>query len=149
MDQPLFRQESLERIASPESLHDYPRVTSPKLWMVLAAVLALAAGFILYASAATMEEVLPVQVDVETYQLEEDVISLVTVTLPITQKGLVKPGMTVRFAGLQGTVETLFETDSGIGLIVDAGEEKLDIQDGQYDGEIVTETTSPVSFLLK
>ena len=62
MDSKLFRKESLERFSSPEALHDYLRVTSPRMWMVLTAVLLLTAGFVFYASSATMEETLPVQV---------------------------------------------------------------------------------------
>ena len=31
MQNELFRQKSIERISSPEALHDYMRVTSPRL----------------------------------------------------------------------------------------------------------------------
>lgn len=44
----LFREKSLEAIESPESLNDYLRVTSPRVWLVLAAVIALLAGGILW-----------------------------------------------------------------------------------------------------
>ena len=50
MGNQLFRQKSLDRISSPEELHDYMRVTSPRLWMILGAILVLLAGFIAYAS---------------------------------------------------------------------------------------------------
>ena len=65
----LFRKKSLERISSPEELHDYLRVTSPRLWMVLAAIMVLLAGFIVYASTATMENVMAVKVEVETFDI--------------------------------------------------------------------------------
>ena len=42
----LFREKSLEAIESPESLNDYLRVTSPGVWLVLATVVILLAGFI-------------------------------------------------------------------------------------------------------
>lgn len=35
MENNLFRKKSLEHISSPEELHDYMRVTSPRLWMIL------------------------------------------------------------------------------------------------------------------
>ena len=54
MESGLFRQKSVERISSPEDLHEYMRVTSPRLWMILIAILVLLAGFILFASTATM-----------------------------------------------------------------------------------------------
>ena len=55
MDHQLFRKESIDRISSPEEMHDYMRVTSPKLWMILSAVIALLVGFIVYASTSVME----------------------------------------------------------------------------------------------
>ena len=42
MENGLFRKKSMERISSPEELHDYMRVTSPRLWMILGASVLLA-----------------------------------------------------------------------------------------------------------
>ena len=44
----LFREKSLEAIESPESLNDYLKVTSPGVWLVLAAVVTLLVGAILW-----------------------------------------------------------------------------------------------------
>ena len=44
----LFREKSLEAIESPESLNDYLRVTSPGVWLVMGAVIALLAGLIIW-----------------------------------------------------------------------------------------------------
>ena len=41
----LFREKSLQRISSPEDLHDYVRVANPGVWMILAAVIILLIGF--------------------------------------------------------------------------------------------------------
>lgn len=46
--QSLFREKSLEALDSPEALNDYLRVTSPRVWLVLAAVIALLVGAILW-----------------------------------------------------------------------------------------------------
>ena len=35
----LYREKSMERISSPEKLNDYMCVTTPSVWLVLAAVL--------------------------------------------------------------------------------------------------------------
>ena len=40
----IFRQKSIERIESPEKLNDYLRVTSPTVWIVLAAIIVLLVG---------------------------------------------------------------------------------------------------------
>ena len=42
----LFRKKSMDRVSSPEQLNDYIRVTSPGLWLVLAAVVILLAGML-------------------------------------------------------------------------------------------------------
>ena len=43
----LFREKSLEAVESPESLNDYMRVTSPGVWLVLAAVIVVLIGAVL------------------------------------------------------------------------------------------------------
>ena len=72
MQNQLFRQKSLERIQSPEEMHDYMRVTSPRLWMILAAIVILLAGFIAYASTTTMESTVPIKVHVDVFEYREN-----------------------------------------------------------------------------
>lgn len=38
MNETIFRKKSLERIASPDKLDDYLKVTSPSVWVILAAL---------------------------------------------------------------------------------------------------------------
>ena len=45
----IFREKSLERISSPEQLNDYIKVTTPSVWMILAAVLLLIIGTLFWA----------------------------------------------------------------------------------------------------
>lgn len=42
----IFREKSMDRISSPESLNDYIRVTSPSVWIALLATLVLLAGML-------------------------------------------------------------------------------------------------------
>lgn len=42
----VFREKSLERMASPEQLDDYIRVTTPSIWLVLLAVVILLVGIL-------------------------------------------------------------------------------------------------------
>ena len=44
--QGIFREKSLERVSSPEALNDYIRVTTPSVWVVLAAVVVLLVGML-------------------------------------------------------------------------------------------------------
>ncbi len=51
----VFREKSMERVASPEQLNDYIRVTSPSVWIVLAALLVLLLGILVWAVFGEME----------------------------------------------------------------------------------------------
>ena len=44
MSEQIYREKSLERIASPEELNDYLHVTNPAVWLIMAAVIILLAG---------------------------------------------------------------------------------------------------------
>ena len=44
----VFRQTSMDRIQSPEQLNDYLRVTNPTVWVLLAAVIVLLAGMLVW-----------------------------------------------------------------------------------------------------
>lgn len=51
----IFRQKSLDRVSSPERLNDYIRVTRPSVWLVLAAVILLLTGMIVWSITGTVE----------------------------------------------------------------------------------------------
>lgn len=44
MEKKLFREKSLDRISSPENLTDYIKVTTPSVWMILVAIMLLLVG---------------------------------------------------------------------------------------------------------
>ncbi|MBR2274576.1 MAG: hypothetical protein IJ873_00715, partial [Lachnospiraceae bacterium] len=48
MSNQIFREKSMERVASPEQLNDYIRVTSPSVWIILLAMLVLLAGILVW-----------------------------------------------------------------------------------------------------
>ena len=48
MEQQLYRKVSLEHIESPEQLNEVLRVTSPSVWVLLAAVIVLLLGFLVW-----------------------------------------------------------------------------------------------------
>ena len=52
MDESIFRRKSLDKITSPESLGDYLHVTNPSVWMILAAVILLLVGVLIWSSTA-------------------------------------------------------------------------------------------------
>ena len=50
MESQFFRKKAMDRLSSPEELNDYLRVTSPALWVVLAAVARILAGGLILSS---------------------------------------------------------------------------------------------------
>lgn len=161
MENKLFRKKSLERISSPEQLHDYMRVTSPRLWMTLAAIVILLAGFIAYASTASMENTMPIKVhaeNIDSFREEEngeivtEPATVFSASLPISCKEVVETGMRLRMGNEEGTIEMIAmvgpeEDDEKMLLIIDMDNERLLLPDGEYDADLVLETTTPVSFL--
>ncbi len=51
----IFRKKSLERVSGPEELNDYMRVTTPSVWIVLAALVILLAGMLAWSVFGTVE----------------------------------------------------------------------------------------------
>ena len=51
----VYRKTSMERIQSPEQLNDYLRVTNPSVWVILAAVVLILAGALIWGSFAHID----------------------------------------------------------------------------------------------
>ena len=153
MDNQLFRKKSIDRISSPEALHDYMRVTSPRLWMILSAIIVLLAGLIIYASTATMENTMPLKISVTSFSHETEGTASHKETqfyssLPMSYKDSVMPGMTVRLGSEQGKVDLMSVMDDGtVQLVIRMDNDRYSPPDGEYDAELVLESTTPISFL--
>ena len=154
MENGLFRKKSMERISSPEELHDYMRVTSPRLWMILGAIVALLAGFIVYASTATMENTMTIPVQVKQYEYEgndgeeKEYLTSIYAYLPDSMKDQVESGMTVRIGNEETKISYAVLRDDGLlFLLIDPIKEYIPLPDGEYDAELVLESTTPISFL--
>ena len=131
----IFRAETMQRISSPERLTDYLRVTNPGIWIVLAAVLILLAGFFVWMSVDTLETTVDVGVSVQNHNAEVAIKNA---------DGTIEKDMTLR-VGDQETAILSTRTDE-YGRTV--GTAELNLTDGMYDGTLVTEAVHPVHFLL-
>ena len=154
----LFREKSLEAVESPEALNDYLRVTSPGVWLVLAAIIILLVGGILWSIFGRVETTVQVAVAVTEdgtvcyipYAQMEDVVSSGTVTVeekafPIridekTRMVTVTEEMNpfLRVAGNLSLGDVTVETAL-----------KADLDPGIYSGTAVTESLQPISLLLQ
>ena len=156
MSNTLFRQKSIDRISSPEELHDYMRVTSPRLWMILAAIVVLLTGFIVYASTANMENTVNIRVMIENYESEPDETNtdgerytLVSGTLPLSMKDVLRTGMVVRIGQETGTISWIGNSaeEDVINVMFQMNKQVLPLPSGECDAELVLESTTPISFL--
>ena len=156
MSNTLFRQKSMDRISSPEELHDYMRVTSPRLWMILAAIVVLLTGFIVYASTANMENTVNVRVTIENLESDPDETNpdgerytFVSGTYPLTMKDVLQTGMVIRIGQETGIISWIGNSaeDDEIYVMFKMNKDYLPLPDGECDAELVLESTTPISFL--
>ncbi len=155
MNNQLFRKKSLEHISSPEEMHDYMRVTSPRLWMILTAIAVLLAGFIIYASTTTLENTMAIRVAVESFEIEGDEENepehrtYVSAELPIGDKDKIETGMKIRLGKENGKISWIGTgaDEEYMNVFFEMEHSYLPFPDGEYDAELVLESTTPISFL--
>ena len=131
----VFRKKTLERIASPEQLTDYLRVTNPGIWAVLLSVILLLAGLLAWSMVGTLETKTEVRVVVTGHTAQ------VTAPGPET----LSEGMPLRVGGQEGRIAYSRTDEYGRSV----GTAEVNLPDGTYDGTVVTEAVHPISFLLE
>lgn len=132
MSEEIFRKKSLDKIKSPENLNDYLRVSNPGVWLLLAAVIALLAGAVIWGVYGRIDTAVTVQVTVENGNA--------VCTAGGSDAGRIMPGMTVHVGSVDGVVADA--ADGGFSLELASA-----LPDGSYTGEIVVESIKPVSFV--
>ena len=164
----LFREKSLETIESPESLNDYLRVTSPGVWLVLAAVIVLLVGGILWsvlgridtkrqAAVVTTSGKTICCVPFESFDELNVIVDRRSIeingrdyALAIPDSGEVELGFVEEFVTDESRLAMTYakgglaKGDLVLGIPVDA-----QFEDGVQSGTIITESLKPFSLLLK
>ena len=153
----LFREKSLEAVESPESLNDYLRVTSPGVWLVMAAVITLLVGAILWgifghirttASFAVFvgpeESVCYVSYDVVDKVLSRGVIRVEGEDFPLKTDA----EFNVAIVSEETPTRVLLNGNLSMGDPVVEVPVITDLPEGYYTGEVVTEDLQPISLLL-
>ena len=157
MENGLFRQKTLDKVSSPEQMNDYIRVTSPGVWLVLAAVVALLAGLLVWSVLGRLETTVTAAAvagpdgGTVCYIEEGDLSS-------------VHAGQTVHIAGedyalteVAAKPVVVNESFDAYALHVgglEAGQwvypAELDgsLPEGVYEAQVVVDSVSPISFLL-
>ena len=152
----LFRKKSMDRISSPEQLNDYIRVSTPSVWLLLAAIVILLVGVCVWGVLGHMDTTLPVVAVAENG----------TVTAYVRQADAekVQPGMAVTIGDREGKVASIsvepVQVDDTFtdymrhvgglqsGEWVYAATVELDCPGGVHEAAIVIDSVSPMSFVL-
>ena len=149
MENRIFRQKSIEQISSTDELHEYMHVTSPKLWMILSVILALVIGFIVFASTVSMENIIKVKAE---SRIDADDPSgkktSITIDIPKAYESVVKPNMDVKIGAYNGHIGVIGQISGDYSFAVVFLDDNEQLPVGTYDGEIILEQVSPISFLF-
>ena len=152
----IFRKKAVDRVNSPEQLNDYIRVTSPSIWMVLAGVICILAGAIVWGIFGNLYTT----VDGAGIVYDRNL----TVYIRTADRPNVEEGMTINCNGTTTTVRSVGEQpvrvtqDMGEFVLQTAGlqdgewaypvEADTELPDGSYAASIVTEGIHPISFIV-
>ncbi|MCI9448369.1 MAG: hypothetical protein HFH36_13580 [Lachnospiraceae bacterium] len=152
----IFRKSSIVRVSSPDQLNDYIRVSNPSVWMMLTAVIVLLAGVCVWGIFGHLESKI----------LSAGACKNGTFICYVTGEDAakIKTGMMVKVNGNDFAVSEISERPIAVSADMDSylmylgdfseGEwmyevsADVDIPDGTYKAEIVTESVSPISFIL-
>lgn len=156
MEKQIFRKASIERVSSPEQLNDYVRVSNPGVWMILAAIIVLLIGVCIWGIFGRLDT------KIATAGTCENGIFTCYVTEEKAAK--IQSGMTVNVDGNALSVSEISAKPISVSADMDdyllhlggfsEGEWLYEVtassalSDGTYKAEIVTESVSPMSFIL-
>jgi len=133
----LYRKESMERIQSPEQLNDYLRITNPTIWVVLAAVILLLAGLLVWSAFASIESFAQGTARVENGEM--------TVLFDDADSaGKVTTGMEVTVGDVSSAIKSIGRTESGTVFAT----ADTDLADGVYDAKVAYRQTQVITLLF-
>lgn len=157
MNTTIFRKSSIDRVNSPEQLNEYIRVANPGVWLILAAIVVLLVGVLIWAIFGTVETTIETGVAVEggtavCYVSAEDAQRL-------------EAGMSVSVNDVSGKIKSvaaapiqiddtfsdyiLYRTEFMKGDFCYAVEVELPgLADGVYAAVITVDSTHPISFVI-
>ena len=156
MNKQLFKKSNMDRVSSPEQLHDYVKVANPGLWMVISAIVILLAGVVVWGFIGKIDTTMSTAIITDgknavIYIGESDAHKL-------------EIGMTVRSEHKEYTITDIakapIKVDGSLsdyaiyasGLTVGEWVYAVSIDGEHSDGvekaDIVIESISPISFIL-
>lgn len=156
MREQLFKKDKIDKVSSPEQLHDYVRVANPGLWMVISAIVILLAGVVVWGFIGKIDTT------ITTAIVTDDGNAVIYISESDVEK--IELGMTVRSGGAEYKIIDIpkepIKVDTSItDYAIHASGLKLgewvyavsidgEHSDGVDKADIVIESISPVSFIL-
>lgn len=157
MDTNLFRKTSIDRVNSPEQLNDYIRVANPSVWILLAAIVFLLVGVVVWGVFGTIET------KVDATAIVRD--GKATAFVSANSLSSLEVGMAVGIEGEEGVIAGIDKvpveiTDdfpsyflylSGLNAGDFAYRVYVDIAgvgDGVYPASIVVDSINPIYFVI-
>ena len=156
MNEQLFRKKSVDKVSSPEQLNEYIRVANPGVWMVLAAIVILLAGVVVWGIIGHLDTTLSTAVVCENgeaviYVKEADAEKIaVGMTVRVGDREYAVSKISAEPVRVDGSISDYAMHASGLteGEWVYAVSLGGDFADGVHKAEIVIESISPISFIL-
>ena len=156
MNHQLFRKKSIDKVSSPEQLNEYIRVANPSVWVVLAAIVILLAGVVVWGFTGHLETTISTAVvcndgQAMIYVMEANRVKLETgMTVRVGDQEYPLAEIAAEPVHADGVLSEYAMHASGIapGEWVYVIPVHGDFSEGVYIAQIVTEKISPISFLL-
>ena len=156
MNKQLFKKSNIDKVSSPEQLHDYVKVANPGLWMLISTIVILLVGVVIWGFIGKIDTTMSTAIVTDggnavIYIGESDVEKL-------------EIGMTIRSEGREYMITDIAKTPIKVdGVLTDyeihasgltVGEWVYAVSidgehsDGVQKADIVIESISPISFIL-
>lgn len=133
----LYSKKALDQIRSPEQMNGYLKVTTPQVWIILAAVIFLLAGLLAWASVGELETTVRASAVIENGTAR--VTLREAAYIPLTSD------MKVRIDNQDYSIARVEKDERGRQIVY----APIALEAGTYDVKVVLETVSPLSFLIR
>lgn len=155
MEKEIFRQKSIEKVSSPESLNDYVKVASPSVWVILVGIIIFLIGVCVWGVMGRLDTKVNIGVTKDASEnvcyIGEKDISKVKVGQKFDVVGKECEIIAIGSTPIQGEalspvmLHALNLTDDDW---VYAAKIKGNIEDGEYESYMITESVPPMSFVF-
>lgn len=134
----LFRKNSMESLTSPEQLTDYLHVTTPTVWVVMAAIILLLVGMLIWGSTAYIESYAS-----GTAQVQDGSMLVFFDDAELARN--VEAGMSVTVGETSSVIRSVGVTESGMLF----AESETSLADGSYPARVVFRQTQVLRLLFR